>query len=55
MSNKDWTDAQVEAEWLFEVAKNKSSMEWFNLVDKYYEKELPLIRTKLLEDISSNT
>jgi len=36
MTNEQWKAAIANAEKLYDVAKNKTSMEWFKIIDTYY-------------------
>ena len=43
MTNTEWEAAHTAAEMIQETAQNKSSVEWFKLVDNYYINELIIL------------
>ena len=47
MTNEEYEKANAEARKLIEVARNKSSIDWFRVVDEYYEQVLPNRITEL--------
>ena len=55
MENSDWEEAQIQAELISEIAKNKSSVKWFKLVDDYYITQLPLRQADLEATIDNKT
>lgn len=40
MSTAEWAIANAKVDEIMDVARNKSSLQWFMLVDDYYEDEI---------------